>query len=800
MRDKKAIFTGIIAFGIILAISLIVNGVLGISSFESVYKKALVARYNIDGKYIKTRVESSLNLGKKIYLLENTVNPLFSKTLESSTGIDNIYITDVNNKILYSTRNISSQLYIPFNYHEEDVTPKEELSPYTAKFLDTNFVCIPLFTANKEYTGSVFIEYSQRSITAFILPYTKTLFIAALITFILALSLFSIGNIIFGEHYKYENISTIVFLIISQLIFSVFNYQGYNEALSSVFNANMQRLGNSVLVAIEGPLKLAESFSNIDDINEYLAERISGNEQCESIYIIDSDNKINFEAYNQEKNVSNIGLVLDTDNTDITSLPIGKNSKENIKYKLALKINRRLINSVLRDMTLDAGTIIIVALIFAFVLKSFIVFLRYKEDVLVHPEAMTKTQERTALRLIEISTFVFMFAAYETLSFIPLYIKEVIRSSNCLIPNLSMETLESLPLSTYMIGIMLAMFITIFAMKNISVKNRYIFMSLIFIIGSFITVFTTNIIVFAFSRFVSGFGFGGVLLSTSSLIVRYTNARSRSAGFGTNAAALASASITSIPIGGVIVNKFGYQTGIIVSIVFAFAFFLFSLCFIPDERSVFVKKKIISNNISVKDFFSVFFSRHILIYVLCINVPFQIIYWGLFQFLLPIYMSETLNLSQGNIGRILGVFSVVSLFAAYVSGLVDKARNDKLLIGIGAIIAGAVMFTFGYFEGGIILFFGIMIGMGIDNLFIDSIEEVYLESGQVKNISEENLLQTYKVIEKILSVFIPVITTIIIIQSGFNKSMQFIGAYSAIGALLFILLGKNGRWEKKNDN
>lgn len=797
MRDRKAIFTSISVFGIILAIGLLVNGALGLSGFEGVYEDSLVSRYNIDGKSIKNRVESSLNLGKKLYLLDNTVKPMFSETLESSSGIDHIYIIDSNNKILYSTRNVTNQQYIPFCYYEGEDQPSEAQSPYTYKFLDTNFVCIPLFTGQTEFTGSVLIEYSQKSVSAFITPYTNTNIKLGTYILIIALILFLIGSILFGDNYKFENIFTIVLLIISQLAFSIYNYQKYNTALSSVFNANMERLGNSITSAIEEPLKLTESFDNVRDVNNYLAERITGNEQCSSIYILDSDNKIKFSVYNQE---SDKELALFSDDSDITILPFITDSEKDPVYKLALRINRPLINSVLRDMALDSGTIIIVALIFAFILKSFIIMLRYTKDLQVAPEEMNKQQERTVLRVIEISTFIFMFAAYETLSFIPLYIQEIIRASSIKIPGIATETLESLPVSTYMIGIMVAMFVTLFAMKNVSVKKRYVIMSIIFIAGSFITIFSNEIILFSVSRFIAGFGFGGVLLSTSSLVMKYTSSRTRSAGFGTNAAAFASASISSIPVGGVVVNKFGYQAGIIVSIVFAFAFLIFSVSCLPNEKkSVVLVEKRKTDNISIKDFFRVFFSKHILTYILFINIPFQVIYWGLFQFLLPIYMSDTLKLSQGNIGRILGIFSVVSLFAASVSRLADKAKNDKLLIGIGAVCAGAAMFIFGYYAGGFLLFLVIMIAMGIDNLFIDSIEEVYLESGSVKNVSEENLLQTYKVIEKVLSVFIPSVTTLIIIKAGFNLSMQFIGIYSAVGAILFVIFGKNGRWSKKHE-
>ncbi len=797
VKDRNSFFTGISVFAVILALGLMVNGALGISGFEGVYQDALVSRYNIDGKYIKTRIESNLNLGKKLYLLENTVKPLFTQVLDSSAGIEHLYVIDEQNKILYSSRTVISQQKVPFNYHEGESVPIDENSPYTCKFLDSTFICIPLYSADA-FAGSILMEFSRKSVSNFIQPYTRNSLRIGLILFLVALVLYIIGCSAFSSGERFENFFTIALLLTSQIIFSLFNYNSYNSALSSIFNANMERLGHSVSTAIHDPLEMEGSFDNIKDIDVYLEERISGNDQCSGIFIIDKDNAILHKAFNTKETDSGFLNLTDSDITVVDVTP----ADSSYYYRLGLRINRPLINSILRDMALDSGTIIIVALIFAFILKSFIVLVQNKSDILIAPKEMSPAQAKTALRLIEISTFLFMFAAYETLSFIPLYIQNVFRTSGGYFMGLSSETVESLPVTTYMVGIMVAMFFTLFLMKQVSVRKRYVIMSSIFIAGSLLTIFSKDILLFSVSRLISGFGFGGVLLSTSSLVIEYTSSRTRSAGFGTNAAAFASASISSIPIGGVVVNKFGYEAGIIVSIVFACAFLIFALSCLPEKKRAVAKKngKIVKvRNVTVKDFFRVFFSRHILTYIVCINIPFQIIYWGLFQFLLPLYMSDTLKLSQGNIGRILGIFSVISLFAASVSRLSDRVKNDKLLIALGACCAGVAMIAFGYGSGGFIMFIVIMIAMGIDNLFIDSIEEVYLESGRIKHVSEENLLQTYKVIEKVLSVFIPSFTSIIIATSGFNKSLMVIGLYSAIGASLFLLLGKNGRWGKKNE-
>ena len=792
MAGKRAvnIKASVLVFAVVLALALIVNGVLGVSGFEGVYKDALVSRYNIDGEYIKGRVEASLDLGKKISLLESSVMPLFSEVMQTSSGLEHLYITDVSDNILYTTRRVLAQSSIPFPYTHNTGESLRSGSPYVCEFLDSWFICIPLFTKGSLHTGTLYMEFSQKTVSSFISSCVSESVRTGLLIFFCAFVLYVILALLYGSRSRVENIISIVLLLLSQLFFAFANNRQYNNAISDVFNTNMTKLVQSIASELQQPLK-SLSFANIGDVEGYLADRIAGSEQCSGIYIVDDNMQVLYQAGTQP--VAE-GEKIDYSNRDITIKSIPDTMAGSVS--LVLRTNRRLINSILRDMALDSATIIIVALLFAFMLKNFWGLVEWRKDLLIRPADMDTDQEETALKLIQISTFIFMFAAYETLSFIPLYIKEVFDASGGNFFGLSAETAQSVPVSTYMAGIMISMFITLFAMKRMSVRKRYIAMAAIFVAGSCLTIASQELFLFSLARLICGFGFGGILLSTSSLVIEYTSARSRGAGFGTNAAAFASASIASIPVGGVIVNKFGYAAGIGVSIAFALLFLLFAVFCIPEQKRAASEGQ--GKNVSFAEFIRVFFSRHILVYIICVNIPFQIIYWGLFQFLLPLYMSDTMRLSQGNIGRILGIFSVISLFAASASRLADRIKNDKLLIFIGACVAGIAMVAFGMSGGGILLFIALMVAMGVDNLFIDSIEEVYLESGEVRGVSGENLLQSYKVIEKVLSVFIPSLTSLIIMQAGFNKSLLLVGIYSAGGALLFLLLGVNGRWRNSH--
>lgn len=797
MVKKNSIILSIFAFFIVLISGLLVSGVLGFSGFEDVYRDALINRYSIQGESITSNIEYSLNLGKKLYLLDNQIEPILKKTLVEIPDISHLYVTDSENNIIYSTRAVLKQSVVPFKYYEGTV-PSEDTPYYTYKFLDSWFACLPFYSTENGFSGTLYIEILQSTISEFTTGILFSSFKIGLMLFLLGFAGYVIFSVFFIKSKTAEAVLTVVILLGTLLPFSLNNYITFNKALTEIFNTNLSILSDSIGTSLSATGQAVRTFESVSHLNEYMKDRLEGNTQCSSISIIDSVNKIAYTTGDEE-------FQIDVLNPDflITPLDFGIT----MGYQLVLQINRSLINEILRDMAVDSAVIIVVALIFAFILKDLFALVSSLRDLYVAPEKMNDEEKSTALKLIRISTFLFMFASFETVSFIPLYIQTIY--NNSALPDflsfIPTDMIISLPVGSYMFGIMISMFITLFVIKKFSVRYRYIIMSSIFIIGSLLTMYSDNLVVLILARFVAGMGFGGVLLSTSSLVIAYTSSETRSAGFGTNASGFAAASIASIPVGGVVVSKFGYEAGILVSIVFAGVFLVFSLFCVPNPQEddedeygdvVEIKEE---EAVSFSQFFAILRSAPILVYILCINIPFQLIYWGLFQFLLPLYMDETLKLSQSNIGLILSIFSFISLGAAIAGRLADKLKNDRFLISLGALCAGVSLLFFGLINEGLIIFVIVMVFMGVDNLFIDSIEEVYLESCPVRDISGENVLQSYKVIEKVLSVFVPTFTGMVISYLGFNISLAVIGGYSFVGALLFFLLGKNYRWRKNNE-
>ncbi len=821
----RVFWSGLIGFSAILMFAFIVSAILDLSGFESTYRDSLVRQFNIQGESVKGRIESSLNLGKRLYLLESQAAVYFYDAMRENPDIRHFYVADRNDRVLYTTRSVINERAIPFYLEKHGDLGEGEARPpsVTVRFMDVYYVCIPLYSEDHLFEGTLLLEFSADLISQYmykafmhVFKTMITLFFASLVLYVLFFRLLPYSK-------KVEAGITVVLLLAALLTFSVSNYQYYNENITATFTKNMSVLAKSIAEDFQKPLDYSVQLEDLGNPDEYLAGRIDGNPQCSAIYITDVNLRMLYAA-GVDNTVEDAYMTRFTrQDNDLTIIPL--TSSYGNGY-LVLRLNRPLINQILNDTALDSGTIIIVSLIFTFILRDLFAFMAGLKQLKKRRRVLSARDSEESMRLIKISTFIFMFAAFVPLSFMPLLIQDSyvftppsVAVSSILTPMenfilhtffLNAEGAVSTGMSFYMLGVLAAMLLSLFVLKGRSIRFRYVLMTSFFIAGTLLMMWAENFYLLMAARLVCGFGYGGILLNTSSLVIRYTNSSTRGSGFGTNAAAFAAASICSIPVGGIVVNKFGYAAGLGVSAAFAALFLIFSITCIKDRRGT--DGKILpatsdgasdneadasAKGVTAREFFRILFSRHVLVYLIFINIPFQLIYVGLFQFLLPLYMNDTMGLSQGNIGRLLSLFCIVSLSAASIAKLSDRVKNDKLIIAAGALIAGAVLIAFNQFpQGGFFLFVGVLIAMGLDNVSIDAVEELYVSSGNVKRISEENLLQTYKVIEKVASVFIPSLTTFIML-SGFSTSMLVIGLASALGALIFLLLGVNGRFLKR---
>ena len=129
------------------------------------------------------------------------------------------------------------------------------------------------------------------------------------------------------------------------------------------------------------------------------------------------------------------------------------------------------------------------------------------------------------------------------------------------------------------------------------------------------------------------------------------------------------------------------MNALIISGIFAVLFILFIINMVKSGSKELQKENQKQEKINFYDLIGIFSDKNVAANMLFTIIPFQLVYVGIFQYLMPLYMNRE-GISQANIGRILTIFGIVYLLVPFVSKRVDKMRNDKLFIGLGNMVIG----------------------------------------------------------------------------------------------------------------
>ena len=410
---------------IIIAQSL--NFVLGISSFENFYRNLLIAKYKIINKEMRSQIETGINFGKPLYKF-NGMDAIFQKILALDNEIKNIQITDTNGVILYSldAQNIGKRSKLQYvKFSTKNLSEVKNLSKG-----DLIYSILPIFENdgnNKRWIGNTYLAFNETiirvAINKIIGDNTKKFLVflsSAILVVILLLWLVTIyhekrdKNKIKISLKNKHFVVIVLILVSSQLFFSFSNNRYYEKVYLEMINTNLKSFSRIMSKNIEFYTNLGLKITKLKKAEDLLFKRLKEVPECQEICITDSKGRVLYKADNKEKNsILEVDSVLfknsykiDLSNLDDQSyrqiVEINKND-DTIGYIVFL-VNKKLIDSKLLDLLMDALTVMAVSLIFSFEILVLFSFCRKKHE---EDEKDIKTIEENNIKLIRLTSFIF---------------------------------------------------------------------------------------------------------------------------------------------------------------------------------------------------------------------------------------------------------------------------------------------------------------------------------------------------------------------------------------------------------
>lgn len=784
---------------LIMVISFTINYLLSISSFEEFYRTSLISKYKILNEELKSSIEASVNFGKPIYKFSG-MDKLLEDIIERENEISNVFVTLPNGKVLYSV----DETYLERELLDR-LNPKYEGVEIEDVILLGNryFVISPIYFEKITLVGNVYIEFEKSNITENVMIVIKEslhtlsdIFIVCVVALFLIILLLDYIAKKREEECKMTSsknfLLIMLILIVSNLSFTFINNRFFKNKYIEIVNENIDYFSHMIKNEIEDYLKIGLTIERLNKIEKILYEKLSEVPECKDIYISDKHNILYSASndgrmtskYNQYFNLIPIASIeKDTIYSRIYPLKDGEDSTRGF---LIMTLNKELINKNINNLLLDSLTVLIVSVIICFQMLVVVSIISRHDFSNQTPQV----QFENNFNIIRMASFLFFFAELIPLSFIPILAKKIYEKNPIQFISLSKDTIISLPLASYMLGA--AIFVLIIGYLSNKYSSRKIFIScaLLMIIGAVGAAFSTTIVNLIIFRFFSGLGFGGISINSTSFVLKKSDKENVATGFGYWTSGYAAASLCAIPIGGVFVYRFGYALALLVSAFFSLLFIMFVFANIQNEK---IEQKDIEKAVfKASDMLEVFKDKNVFANLFFTVVPFQLVYIGIFQYLMPLYMNNV-GITQANIGRLLTVFGLVYLFIPIISKYVDKIKKDKTFIFLGNFIIGLSLILFNAGTNFTILLI-IIGGMSLGSMLGDAAEESFVTSThKARELGEAKLMSIYSSYERVVMIFAPLLTGALISGVGYKMSVMAIGGLTLISSLLFLIISENVR-------
>ncbi len=780
MLKKPRLFKSILAALVILLISISINFLLNISSFEDVYKNTLISRFTQINTELKVRIETGINFGKPIYKFTN-IEKYFDEILEKNDQLSNIFVALDNGEVIYSTKKENVGLFLKDSFIEKDVENK----PIVNKVKNKYYIYSTILNENLKTEGFVYIEFNEKiikdQVKQLIFEKSKMFLITLVITFLIL-----IVTLVMMRKKEKNKFVIILILFIVQFIYTVINLNDFTKLYIDLLNSNVKKFSLKIEKEIEYFESLGLKIEKLNKFDEYLSKEIKGGLECEGIMIKNNKDEILYYADlegNKESVFNNINIenyFKEVDKEYLIEIKKGYG-------KIILKINETMIKDKKSELLLDSLTMMIISLIIGYQMLLFS-SIKIREGVSKKEEKDSKESKYDKKIVIQSLAFLFFFAEMLPLSFIPLYIKKVYSMNPINIFNLPENIILGLPISVYMFGTAISVLVIGFLSDKIGTKKILIWSSIFLISGAVGAGITEDIIRLSIFRLISGIGYGSITITSTKLILNVFKDGKVATGFGFWASGYGAASLCAIPIGGVIVFRFGFFVALMVSAFISILILLFAIKFIqlPKIENLEVdndetKENIKQGNLNIftdKNVFANFFLR---------LIPFHLVYVGIFQFMMPLFMS-TKGLSAANIGRVLTIFGLVYLMMPLVSKLVDKMKNDRIFIISGSLLIGSflILIKFSQSMNMIIL---IILGISIGSMIADAAEESFITAtDKAIELGETKFMSIYNSYERAIMVIAPVVSSLLVAIFGFANSIFIIGVYTIISTIIYIII------------
>jgi predicted MFS family arabinose efflux permease len=304
--------------------------------------------------------------------------------------------------------------------------------------------------------------------------------------------------------------------------------------------------------------------------------------------------------------------------------------------------------------------------------------------------------------------------------------------------------------------------------------------------GLFLTAFSFDIISLIVFRSLTAVGFGLVFISCQKFITDNTDNTTRSAGMATFLAAFFSGDICGTVIGAMLAERIGYSNVFIISSCFSAVTLIIVYMIFNKEQAVNKKEKVASD-FRLRDIFKIFKDKEFFSILFFQAIPAKIALVGFLFYFTPLYLQK-IGALQSDIGRIIMCYSVAIIFAGPLFAKFSTNQSARRIhVLTGGLLTGAAFISFEFFNSFQAVIIIVLLLGTAQSLSVSSQASYISETKIVKELGLGTGMGIFRFWERIGNISGPVIISIFIAFSGYEKAVVYTGFISIATSIIFLI-------------
>jgi MFS family permease len=572
-------------------------------------------------------------------------------------------------------------------------------------------------------------------------------------------------------------------LIVGVAAYGLLIVRDFNQSLEPELARRANLIGETIRDDAERALEVGIPLAEFVGVDEYFAVFLTDFPELDYLAIRDDRGEVLYAAGalpprvpvqggQQTSDEPVIGnsivyeFAVDDGNVTIGSIDVG--------------VDPFFVRSKLRDLALDVGVILIVALVVAFE-----VTLELSRRIVARPSRLEPAAVTGGAGGIRLVLFLFVVGEELNKSFLPLFIE----AADNPIPGLETKVAISLPIMAFLLTLAVASPLAGRLVNAFGHRGLFLIGVTASASSHLGMVYADNVVQIMGLRALTGVGYGLVTIAWLEYTLDRQSQASRARAIGVFVAVVIGGTFAGTALGGILADRLGFQAVFVISFALVVVAGLFALRMMQPRTADGTERP---KAFSMRDVAAVLKRPSFLFLLGGVTIPMNVLMAAFLWYLVPLTLAA-LGSNPSAIARTLMVYYLVILVGGPLAGKLTETRIDHwALVGVGSVVSAAVLLMPAFAPSALTISLAVLV-VGVGHAAVRGPQvslALDIADAEVPVGGRGAVLAAMRSLERIGSLAGLLVVAVLAARFDLNVAVGAIGVAAAVAGLVFLVAGR----------